>query len=943
MRLYCDRISGVLSLEWPARGGQVEQTVKALTGEIVQLRFVEGGVPVLLPTSTAIVVSVRAAKGAALLAEVTSFTAPETAAGGFYEGRLSFATTAVQDLLDASPTKNTFSAVAAVSWTIPDAAEPEESDDLVLQLQRKVGSTDAEDPLVLITPWEWLKLRAPEANGFTHDDEAQELAVVAGNGSGDVVGPASATDNAIARFNQTTGKLVQNSGITIADGASGTLSGTNSGDVTLAGAPDYLSLTGQVITIGQIDLTTDVTGVLPIANIASGTPDGTKFVRDDGTLAVPPGGGGISDGDKGDITVSSSGTVWTIDNNAVTDAKVAAGIDAAKLADGTVSNAELQYLNGVTSAVQTQLDGKQPLAANLTTLAAGGSPLATTVVIWDNVDQQYEFGLLPISSLATIANNSILGNVSGGTTQPSALTSTQVRTMLSIGNVENTSDANKPVSTATQTALNLKQNTISGGALGSLFMNGGLGWTVVSKSTAIINLFGAPPSPVNQSYAIGYNGTNINWTAITDLLKSIGTQAQGGVLVRGASNWEFLPVGTSGQFLKSNGAGANPEWAAPAGGGDALTTNPLSQFAATTSAQLAGVISDETGSGALVFATSPALITPDLDTPSAAVLTNATGLPLATGVTGTLPVANGGTGETTAQAAIDALLAASGALAQGDVFYYDGANVVRLAAGTSGDVLQTQGVGANPIWAAPLAPSGGDALTTDPLSQFAATTSSQLAGVISDETGSGALVFANSPTLVTPALGTPASGVLTNCTGLPTAGLVDDAVTLAKMAAGTAGNVFTYDASGNPAVVATGTAGQRLTSNGAGAAPTFQSEALRIPIFFSDQSTDWTTGLKVTFTWRFGATTLSSTPIDCVTAPTGSAAQFDVKKNGTTIYSTKPTIDASETSTDTAATPAVISTTSLANGDIVTIHIDQIGSSDSGQGGVITFVGTTIP
>jgi len=48
---------------------------------------------------------------------------------------------------------------------------------------------------------------------------------------------------------------------------------------------------------------------------------------------------------------------------------------------------------------------------------------------------------------------------------------------------------------------------------------------------------------------------------------------------------------------------------------------------------------------------------------------------------------------------------------------------------------------------------GGDALTTDPLSQFASTTSSQLAGVISDETGSGALVFANSPTLVTPTLG----------------------------------------------------------------------------------------------------------------------------------------------------------------------------------------------
>lgn len=76
---------------------------------------------------------------------------------------------------------------------------------------------------------------------------------------------------------------------------------------------------------------------------------------------------------------------------------------------------------------------------------------------------------------------------------------------------------------------------------------------------------------------------------------------------------------------------------------------------------------------------------------------------------------------------------------------------------------------------------GGDALTSDPLSQFAATTSTQLRGVISDETGTGALVFADTPTLVTPILGTPTSGTLTNCTGLPTAGLVNDAVTYAKI------------------------------------------------------------------------------------------------------------------------------------------------------------------
>lgn len=115
------------------------------------------------------------------------------------------------------------------------------------------------------------------------------------------------------------------------------------------------------------------------------------------------------------------------------------------------------------------------------------------------------------------------------------------------------------------------------------------------------------------------------------------------------------------------------------------------------------------------------------------------------------------------------------------------------------------------------APGVGDALKADPLSQFAATTSAQLAGVISDETGSGALVFANTPTFVTPLLGTPTSGTLTNCTGLPVAGGGTGVATLA------AHGVLVGNDTGAVAVTGTGTAGQVLTSNGAAADPTFQA------------------------------------------------------------------------------------------------------------------------
>ena len=76
-----------------------------------------------------------------------------------------------------------------------------------------------------------------------------------------------------------------------------------------------------------------------------------------------------------------------------------------------------------------------------------------------------------------------------------------------------------------------------------------------------------------------------------------------------------------------------------------------------TSAQLAAAITDETGTGSSVFATSPTLVTPILGTPTSGVLTNATGLPLGTGVSGVLAVANGGTGRATATTAFGIIAA----------------------------------------------------------------------------------------------------------------------------------------------------------------------------------------------------------------------------------------------------------------------------------------------
>jgi len=106
-----------------------------------------------------------------------------------------------------------------------------------------------------------------------------------------------------------------------------------------------------------------------------------------------------------------------------------------------------------------------------------------------------------------------------------------------------------------------------------------------------------------------------------------------------------------------------------------------------------------------------------------------------------------------------------------------------------------------------------------------------------------------------------------------------------------------------------------------------------------DETTSLTTGTsKVTFRMPYKMT-LTAVRANVNTAPTGSTIIVDINEGGTTILSTKLTIDATEKTSTTAATAAVISDTSLADDAEITIDIDQVGSTIAGKGLKVTFYG----
>jgi hypothetical protein len=208
----------------------------------------------------------------------------------------------------------------------------------------------------------------------------------------DVEGPASSTDNAIARFDGTTGKLLQNSQLIISDSGDltglGTITANSSGatnTVTLThnGAGDAIQLNhagaGEAIHVVagnvKLDPLTASSVVVTDASkhLISSSVTSTTLGYLDATSSVQ------TQLNAKQATITGAATTIVSSNLTVSRAVVSDG--SGKIAAATTTAAEIGFVNGVTSAIQTQIDGKQAtITGGATTITSSNLTISRALV-----------------------------------------------------------------------------------------------------------------------------------------------------------------------------------------------------------------------------------------------------------------------------------------------------------------------------------------------------------------------------------------------------------------------------------------------------------------------------------------------------------------------------------------------------------------------------------
>ena len=209
---------------------------------------------------------------------------------------------------------------------------------------------------------------------------------------------------------------------------------------------------------------------------------------------------------------------------------------------------------------------------------------------------------------------------------------------------------------------------------------------------------------------------------------------------------------------------------------------------------------------------------------------------------------------------------------------------------------------------------------------------------VTSKTGTGNVVLSTSATLVTPALGTPVSGILSGCTVIPMAqasGILPDA-NMPNLT----GAITTVEGAVATTLVANAVDSDNYTDASidlAHISTAAKTECISMAV--SDNTTALAVGTVFTFYMPY-AMTLTDIKASLLTAPTGAGLIVDVHDSGTTIMGTdKLDIDVSEFHTSTAGTQPALTDTALANNAKIEVIVDQVGSTVAGAGLVIYLIG----